>query len=49
MLSAVFGRVGARPLNNDEQRKLYLRNGSPWYVSDNVHDKDLFEERREKK
>jgi hypothetical protein len=31
---AVFGRVGARPLNLDEQRKLYLRGGKVWKVSD---------------
>jgi hypothetical protein len=30
----VFGRVGARPLTGDEQRKLYLRDGLPWFVSD---------------
>jgi hypothetical protein len=31
---AVFGRVGARPLNLAEQRKLYLRGGKVWKVSD---------------
>jgi hypothetical protein len=31
---AVFGRVGARPLNLQEQRKLYLRGGRVWKVSD---------------
>jgi hypothetical protein len=31
---AVFGRVGARPLNLEEQRRLYLRNGHLWRVSD---------------
>ena len=31
---AVFGRVGARPLNLEEQQRLYLRSGVPWYVSD---------------
>jgi hypothetical protein len=31
---AVFGRVGARPLNLTEQRKLYLRGGKVWKVSD---------------
>lgn len=31
---AVFGRIGARPLNLDEQRKMYMRNGRPWYVDD---------------
>jgi hypothetical protein len=35
---AVFGRVGARPLNLSEQRKLYLRNGLPWRVSDDPRD-----------
>ena len=30
----VFGRVGARPLNGEEQRKIYLKDGSPWFVSD---------------
>lgn len=30
---AVFGRVGARPLNYDEMRRLYLdENGKPWFV-----------------
>jgi hypothetical protein len=35
---AVFGRVGARPLNKDEQRKMYLRNGKVWTVSDDPND-----------
>jgi hypothetical protein len=34
----VFGRVGARPFNADEQHKLYLRNGQVWKVSDNPQD-----------
>lgn len=34
----VFGRVGARPLNLEEQRKLYLRNGRLWVVTDDVAD-----------
>jgi len=34
----VFGRVGARPLNGDEQRRLYLRNGKVWMVSDDPAD-----------
>jgi hypothetical protein len=38
----VFGRVGARPLNGDEQRKMYLRGGAPWYVSDDPSDRDLY-------
>ena len=31
---AVFGRVGARPFNLEEQHKLYLRDGRVWRVSD---------------
>jgi hypothetical protein len=35
----VFGRVGARPLSLEEQRRLYLRpDGRPWYVSDDPRD-----------
>jgi hypothetical protein len=34
----VFGRVGARPLNADEQRRLYLRGGQVWHVSDDPAD-----------
>ena len=34
----VFGRVGARPLNHDEQRKMYLHNGVPWFVTDSPDD-----------
>jgi hypothetical protein len=30
----VFGRVGARPFNLEEQRKLFLRDGKLWKVSD---------------
>ncbi len=37
----VFGRVGARPLNGDEQRKLYLRSdGTVFKVSDDPKEKD---------
>jgi hypothetical protein len=35
---AVFGRVGARPLNLAEQRKLYLRDGLLWTVSNDPWD-----------
>ena len=35
---AVFGRVGAGPLSLDEQRKLYLRNGKVWKVTDDPRD-----------
>ncbi len=32
---AIFGRIGSRPFNLEEMRKLYLNdNGEPWYVSD---------------
>ncbi|MDH3585299.1 MAG: hypothetical protein OER86_13935, partial [Phycisphaerae bacterium] len=31
---AVFGRIGARPLNLKEMQQLYLRNGKPWTVTD---------------
>ncbi len=31
---AVFGRVGARPMNLQEAQKLYLRNGKVWTVDD---------------
>jgi hypothetical protein len=29
---SVFGRIGARPLQLHEQHRLYLRQGSPWFV-----------------
>ena len=40
---AVFGRVGARPMNLEEQRKLYLRPGTtvPWQVSDDPRRPDV--------
>jgi hypothetical protein len=41
----VFGRVGARPLNAEEQRRMYLRGGRPWYVTDDPRDA-MYEERR---
>ncbi len=31
---AVFGRVGARPFNLEEQRRLYVRDGQVFRVSD---------------
>jgi hypothetical protein len=34
----VFGRVGARPLSLEEARRLYLRDGAVWRVSDNPND-----------
>jgi hypothetical protein len=42
---AVFGRVGARPLNLLEQRKLYYRDGRVWRVSDDPYDPDYIEVR----
>jgi hypothetical protein len=35
---SVFGRVGARPMNREEQQKLYSRDGRIWKVSDNPFD-----------
>jgi hypothetical protein len=36
---AVFGRIGARPFNLEEMRRLFLRaDGKPWYVSNDVDD-----------
>ncbi len=34
----VFGRIGARPLSLEEQRKLYLQNNQVWKVSDDPRD-----------
>jgi hypothetical protein len=34
----VFGRVGARPLNLEEQHRLYLRCGKVWKVCDDPTD-----------
>lgn len=35
---AVFGRIGARPFNLEEQRKLYLKNGQFWSVVNDPFD-----------
>ena len=35
---SVFGRIGARPLNLEEQRRLYLHNGMLWKVADDPRD-----------
>jgi len=36
---SVFGRVGARALNLQEQQRMYLRpNGQPWFTSDDPRD-----------
>lgn len=31
---AIFGRVGSRPFTMEEQQRLYMRDGKPWFVSD---------------
>jgi hypothetical protein len=36
---AVFGRVGARPFNLHEQRKLFMHKGEIWKVSNDPNDK----------
>ena len=38
----VFGRVGAGPLTRDEQQKMYLRRGTPWYTSDDPFDRKVY-------
>lgn len=43
---AVFGRVGARPLNREEQQRMYLRNGQLWRVSDDPGDRSVYEWRK---
>ena len=35
---AVFGRVGAGPLNRTEQQRMYLHEGQAWKVSDDPYD-----------
>ena len=38
---AIFGRLGSRPFNYEEQRRFYLdANGNPWFVTDEVRDED---------
>lgn len=36
--TAVFGRIGARPMTRNEQQGLYIREGEPYFVSDEVPD-----------
>ncbi len=46
----VFGRVGARPLNHEEQRKMYLHLGLPYFVSDDPYEvPGMYEDKRPKK
>jgi hypothetical protein len=39
---SVFGRVGARPFNREEQEKMWKRDGKPWKVSDDPFDTELY-------
>jgi hypothetical protein len=39
---AVFGRVGARPLNLEEQQRMYLHGGQLWRVSDDPYDLEIY-------
>jgi hypothetical protein len=39
---AVFGRIGARPLELWEQQRMYLRDGRVWRVSDNPFEQGLY-------
>jgi hypothetical protein len=41
----VFGRVGARPFNAEEQRKMYMKDGHVWKVSDDPKD-PIYHDRR---
>jgi hypothetical protein len=34
----VFGRVGAKPLSLEDQKRFFLRQGQVWRVSDNPED-----------
>lgn len=42
----VFGRVGARPLNAEEQRKMYMKDGQVWKVSDDPKDPIYHDKRK---
>ena len=39
---AVFGRVGARPFDFDEQQRMYLHGGEMYRVSDDPYDRDIY-------
>jgi len=39
---SVFGRVGAKPLDLESQRRMYLRGGRLWKVSDDPFDASLY-------
>jgi hypothetical protein len=38
----VFGRVGAKPLDLESQRRMYLRGGRLWRASDDPFDASLY-------
>ncbi|HEY6564991.1 MAG TPA: hypothetical protein VIY86_10875, partial [Pirellulaceae bacterium] len=41
---SVFGRVGARPLDQDDAHRLYLgHDEKPWYTTDDIWDEQFFE------
>jgi hypothetical protein len=42
---AVFGRLGARPLDREEAERMYLHHGQPFYTSDDIFDQRVFEVR----
>ncbi|MFM8282230.1 MAG: hypothetical protein ACKOCW_01625 [Planctomycetaceae bacterium] len=44
---SVFGRVGARPFNREEQERMWKRDGKPWKVSDDPFDTDRYRVRHE--
>ena len=46
---AVFGRIGSRPFNLQEMQKLYLDDGKPWFVTDEVRLKDFLSARQRQK
>jgi hypothetical protein len=39
---SVFGRVGAKPLDLESQRRMYLRGGRLWRASDDPFDASLY-------
>ncbi len=40
---AVFGRIGARPLNKQEAQKLFRRpDGQLWWTTDNIYDRRIY-------
>ena len=39
---AVFGRLGAGPLKQDEQQRIYLHGGQFWRASDDPFDRNVY-------